>query len=132
LISSLLIRLTPLADNIRMPNGEHRFKDLSLRVVWQDFKRGFTYILNNKLLLALPLIHIAIGGWMPSIIAPEMMGRVQGWINPLMMLAQSITLGVISICRLSSRLFGRGNILASRSLLYCCRHLLQSGTPKAC
>jgi len=197
LIGSLLIKLTPLSENIRMPNGEHRIQDLNLKIVWQDFKRGFTYILNNKLLLALiygfiafgvgnggfsvmqvfilkyklsplnyeemsiylgivfgsgiligslaasllaqkvklhkliitgvlfvaiftiaasfaattavfmvfyffialalPLINIAIGGWMPTIIAPEMMGRVQGWINPLMMLAQSITLGVITI-----------------------------------
>jgi MFS transporter, DHA3 family, macrolide efflux protein len=47
--------------------------------------------------LGLPLVNIAIGGWMPSIIDPKMMGRVQGWINPLMMLSQSITLGVIAI-----------------------------------
>ncbi|MCA1059658.1 MFS transporter [Rossellomorea aquimaris] len=47
--------------------------------------------------LGLPLVNIAIGGWMPSIIDPKMMGRVQGWINPLMMLSQSITLGVIAL-----------------------------------
>ncbi|MCA0149123.1 MFS transporter [Rossellomorea vietnamensis] len=47
--------------------------------------------------LGLPLVNIAIGGWMPSIIDPKMMGRVQGWINPLMMLSQSITLGVIAM-----------------------------------
>ncbi len=47
--------------------------------------------------LGLPLVNIAIGGWMPSIIDPKMMGRVQGWINPLMMLSQSITLGVIAV-----------------------------------
>lgn len=49
------------------------------------------------LALGLPLINIAIGGWMPTIIEPKMMGRVQGWITPLMMLSQSITLGLISI-----------------------------------
>ncbi|MEK5053966.1 MFS transporter [Niallia sp. FSL K6-0212] len=49
------------------------------------------------LALGFPLINIAIGGWMPTIIEPKMMGRVQGWITPLMMLSQSITLGLISI-----------------------------------
>ncbi len=47
--------------------------------------------------LGLPLVNIALGGWLPSIIDPKMMGRVQGWINPLMMLSQSITLGLIAI-----------------------------------
>jgi MFS transporter, DHA3 family, macrolide efflux protein len=47
--------------------------------------------------LGLPFVNIAIGGWMPSIIDPKMMGRVQGWINPLMMLSQSVTLGVIAV-----------------------------------
>ncbi|MGR3763390.1 MFS transporter [Rossellomorea sp. NS-SX7] len=47
--------------------------------------------------LGLPLVNIAIGGWLPSIIDPKMMGRVQGWINPLMMLSQSITLGIIAL-----------------------------------
>ncbi|WP_343802096.1 MFS transporter [Bacillus carboniphilus] len=44
----------------------------------------------------LPLINIGIGGWMPSIVDPKMMGRVQGWISPLTMLAQSIMLGFIA------------------------------------
>jgi MFS transporter, DHA3 family, macrolide efflux protein len=47
--------------------------------------------------LGMPFINIAIGGWMPSIVDPKMMGRVQGWINPLMMFSQSITLGVIAV-----------------------------------
>nr|WP_258309493.1 hypothetical protein [Cytobacillus oceanisediminis] len=34
---------------------------------------------------------------MPSIVDPKMMGRVQGWISPLMMLSQSITLGFIAV-----------------------------------
>ncbi|WP_163101734.1 MFS transporter [Peribacillus alkalitolerans] len=46
--------------------------------------------------LFLPLVNVSIGGWMPSIVDPKMMGRVQGWISPLMMLAQSITLGFIA------------------------------------
>lgn len=44
----------------------------------------------------LPLVNIGIGGWMPSIVDPKMMGRVQGWITPLTMLAQSVTLGFIA------------------------------------
>ncbi|PLT31251.1 MFS transporter [Peribacillus deserti] len=47
--------------------------------------------------LALPFCNIAIGGWMPTIVDPKMMGRVQGWITPLMMLAQSLMLGFISL-----------------------------------
>jgi hypothetical protein len=42
-------------------------------------------------------INIAIGGWMPKIVHPKLMGRVSGWIDPLMMFAQSITLGLIAV-----------------------------------
>ncbi|MBM7603581.1 H+ antiporter protein [Metabacillus crassostreae] len=42
-------------------------------------------------------INIAIGGWMPKIVHPKLMGRVSGWIDPLMMLAQSMTLGIIAV-----------------------------------
>ena len=47
--------------------------------------------------LTLPFINIGIGGWLPRIVDPKMMGRVQGWISPLMMLSQTITLGFIAI-----------------------------------
>jgi MFS family permease len=59
-----------------------------------------TYLFLTLLFAAafgLPLVNIAIGGWMPSIVDPKMMGRVQGWISPLMMLSQSITLGFIAV-----------------------------------
>ncbi|MEH6986844.1 MFS transporter [Cytobacillus firmus] len=59
-----------------------------------------TFIFLSLLFAAafgLPLVNIAIGGWMPSIVDPKMMGRVQGWISPLMMLSQSITLGFIAV-----------------------------------
>ncbi|MEH7884592.1 MFS transporter [Bacillus sp. JJ1609] len=46
--------------------------------------------------LALPLINIGIGGWLPSIIDPKMMGRVQGLISPLNMLSHSLTLAFIA------------------------------------
>lgn len=53
--------------------------------------------LNVAIGLSLPILNIAIGGWLPRIVDPKMMGRVQGWINPIMMLSQSITLGVIMV-----------------------------------
>ncbi|WP_370225169.1 MFS transporter, partial [Cytobacillus sp.] len=59
-----------------------------------------TFIFLSLLFAAavgLPLVNIAIGGWMPSIVDPKMMGRVQGWISPLMMLSQSLTLGFIAV-----------------------------------
>lgn len=46
--------------------------------------------------LALPLINVGIGGWLPSIIDPKMMGRVQGLISPLNMLSHSMTLAFIA------------------------------------
>lgn len=42
-------------------------------------------------------VNIAIGGWMPKIVHPTFMGRVSGWIDPMTMFAQSITLGAIAI-----------------------------------
>lgn len=42
--------------------------------------------------LAIPMINVAIGGWMPKIVDPKMMGRVQGCVNPLMMFSQTLTL----------------------------------------
>ena len=46
--------------------------------------------------LTLPLVNIGIGGWFPKIVDPKMMGRVLGWISPLMMLSHSMTLGTIA------------------------------------
>jgi MFS transporter, DHA3 family, macrolide efflux protein len=197
LISAYFIKSINIPEEVRLPNGEHKLRDLNLSFVLKDFKLGFSYILGNKLLrtllvgfvvfgvvnggfsvipifmlkyklapetyevysiwigvtfgsgvligsflasllaqkvklyqmiilglfvsgtfvvlasfssniyffisllflaaLGLPFINIAIGGWMPSIVDPKMMGRVQGWINPLMMFSQSLTLGVIAL-----------------------------------
>ncbi|SEF51307.1 MFS transporter [Paenibacillus sp. UNC499MF] len=41
--------------------------------------------------------NIAIGGWMPQIVDGKMMGRVNAWIDPLMMGAQSLALGLIAL-----------------------------------
>ncbi|MDX8365125.1 MFS transporter [Cytobacillus sp. IB215665] len=55
------------------------------------------FILTFVVAVSLPFVNVAIGGWLPKIVDPKMMGRVQGWIDPLMMFSQSITLGVIAV-----------------------------------
>ncbi|KZE84295.1 MFS transporter [Paenibacillus elgii] len=55
------------------------------------------FVLAFMTALALPAVNIGLGGWLPRIVAPQMMGRVQGWIGPLMMLSHSLTLGLIGI-----------------------------------
>ncbi|MEK5323949.1 MFS transporter [Aeribacillus sp. FSL M8-0254] len=42
-------------------------------------------------------VNVAIGGWIPNIVHPKLMGRVSGWIDPLMMFAQSATLLCIAL-----------------------------------
>ncbi|MCY8809660.1 MFS transporter [Bacillus atrophaeus] len=42
-------------------------------------------------------VNIAIGGWMPKIVHPKLMGRVSGWQDPFMMFAQSMTLGLVAL-----------------------------------
>lgn len=197
LVSGLLIRRCQVPQEVRLPNGPHRFKDLKLSIILADFKSGFLYILKNPLLLSLitgffifgivngvlsvlpifmlkysiakdsyegwsvwlgiamgggfllgsvlaalvaskiklrhmievgllisglflamsgftnnvftyliisflatlflPLVNIALGGWLPRIVDPAIMGRVQGCITPLMMVSQTLTLGVIAV-----------------------------------
>jgi MFS family permease len=46
--------------------------------------------------LVLPLANVGFGGWIPKVVDPKMMGRVQGWINPVQMLLQSVTLMLIA------------------------------------
>jgi hypothetical protein len=45
----------------------------------------------------LPLANIGFGGWIPRVVDKKMMGRVQGWINPVQMLLQSLTLLFIAM-----------------------------------
>ncbi|MFJ7745556.1 MFS transporter [Peribacillus sp. NPDC097295] len=197
IISGFLIRSCRITQEIRQPNGVYHLKELSVTGVWADFKIGWQYIWQYKLLftlisgflvfgivnggfsvmqvfilkyklepvdyekysvilgvifgvgillgsilasmlakkmklhhmmvvgllisgvgtvaaglvettlqymiglaivaLSLPILNVSLGGWLPSLVAPEMMGRVQGWINPLVMLSQSITLFLIAL-----------------------------------
>lgn len=42
-------------------------------------------------------VNVALGGWMPHIIESSIRGRVNAWIDPLMMASQSIALGLIAV-----------------------------------
>jgi MFS transporter, DHA3 family, macrolide efflux protein len=196
ILSAFLIQAAAVPAEARLPNGVHKITDLNIKFVFEDFKKGISYVLSSKLLfsliigffifgivnggfsvmpifilkyklapdmyeeysivigivfgvgvligsfiasllaqkmklyhlisiglivagsftafsslantiwvflsilfvsaLALPLINIGIGGWLPSIIDPKMMGRVQGLISPLNMLSHSLTLAFIA------------------------------------
>ncbi len=196
IISGLLIHACKMGEDVRLPNGPHQLKDLSVKMMIADFKEGIIYSLKHKLLfnlmigffvfgavngalsvisvfmlkyklapatyetwtiwegivfgsgiligsvlassfadklkiyqmlygglflsglfvgavafsnhvitylvltcltaLALPAANIAIGGWLPKIVDPKMMGRVEGTISPLMMVSQTLALGLIA------------------------------------
>ncbi|WP_085523289.1 MFS transporter [Tuberibacillus sp. Marseille-P3662] len=54
-------------------------------------------VLAGCIALCLPLVNIALGGWLPKIVDPKLMGRVESWISPIMMLSHTLMLGFISI-----------------------------------
>jgi MFS transporter, DHA3 family, macrolide efflux protein len=195
-VSALLIMSMKVNEEVRLPNGKHKFKDINIGMVWKDFGAGFSYIKNSKLLMALifgfflfgvvngglsvmpafimkyklapenyeqmmmwmgvvfgvsvlagsvicsmlakkiklstaiiiglfasglaiglcalaeniwvffiftalmglgiPLVNIGLGGWLPKIVDPKMMGRVQGAITPITMLSHTVTLALIA------------------------------------
>jgi MFS transporter, DHA3 family, macrolide efflux protein len=197
LISGTLVALCHFNPEVRLPNGPARLKDINFRSIMDDFRDGFVYIKEHKLLKAiitgfivfgfvngvfamlplftmkyklspdhyqaytslltiflgigvligsslsailmkklsktaviiaslllvgflsiilgtvshiwlfLPLVliigfalapsNVAIGGWMPEIVAPTQMGRVSAWIDPLMMMSHSAALGLLAI-----------------------------------
>lgn len=41
-------------------------------------------------------VNVVLGGWLPELADPGSMGRVSAWIDPLMMLGQSISLGLMA------------------------------------
>lgn len=51
-----------------------------------NFAFGFT----------MPMVNVAFFGWMAQIVDPKMMGRVQGWMTPLSVIASGISLGFIA------------------------------------
>ncbi|MEH7436916.1 MFS transporter [Neobacillus drentensis] len=42
-------------------------------------------------------VNVALSGWMTELVDPKYMGRVSGWVDPLMMLAHSVSLGIIAV-----------------------------------
>jgi DHA3 family macrolide efflux protein-like MFS transporter len=42
-------------------------------------------------------VNVALGGWLPELVEPSQMGRVNAWIEPLLMLAQSLSLGLVAL-----------------------------------
>ncbi|WP_276355287.1 MFS transporter [Cohnella caldifontis] len=42
-------------------------------------------------------LNIAIGGWLPALVDARQMGRVSAWNDPLLMLGQSVALGLIAM-----------------------------------
>jgi MFS transporter, DHA3 family, macrolide efflux protein len=47
--------------------------------------------------LSVPFVNIAYGGFLPRIVIPNMMGRVQGWIAPLSTTMSCLTLLIIAV-----------------------------------
>ncbi|WP_048601236.1 MFS transporter [Rubeoparvulum massiliense] len=62
-----------------------------------QFSTTHLFFFSGTVLLALCLAfcNVGLGGWLPRVVDKNMMGRVQGWIDPLIMLAHTATLGVI-------------------------------------
>lgn len=46
--------------------------------------------------LSVPFVNVPLGGWLPQIVAPEMMGRVSAWIAPLQSTSGIATLTLIA------------------------------------
>ncbi|WP_049628386.1 MFS transporter [Bacillus sp. JFL15] len=69
-------------------------------------------------------VNIAIGGWMPKIVHPKIMGRVSGWQDPFMMFAQSITLGLVAllfpkfVANIDYLYYGMGIVILAVFLFY--------------
>ncbi|WP_052476020.1 MFS transporter [Cohnella kolymensis] len=216
-ISGILVLSCRFALEIRLPNGKARLKDIGVRSIFSDFREGFRYIRNHRLLLAIlsgyfmfgiidgvfailpvftmkyklspqeyetysPLvmvflgigfmigsalssamikrfsatavliagmfssgilivlfsgitsvwlylililivgilvspINVVLGGWIPELVEPSKMGRVVAWFEPVIMLAQSLTLGLIAIAFPSFVSIGALYIVAGLCLL---------------
>jgi len=60
-IAGILIRSCLFDFHTRLPNGEIDIKKMPIREIVSDFKKGFLYILDNKLLLAIIRGAIMVG-----------------------------------------------------------------------
>jgi MFS family permease len=55
------------------------------------------YVFHFAFGLTVPMVNIAFGGWLAQLVDPKMMGRVQGWTTPLMMISQGVSLLLITV-----------------------------------
>ncbi|MFC0522173.1 MFS transporter [Pontibacillus salicampi] len=76
----------------------------------------FFLSLSGLIAFSIPLANIAIGGWLPSIVDKRMMGRVESWITPIMMVSHTATLAIITV--------GFPSIISIQSLFYVCGAIL--------
>ncbi|WP_052487805.1 MFS transporter [Gordoniibacillus kamchatkensis] len=197
LVSGALIASCRFADEVVLPNGPARREHFRWNAVWSDFRAGLSYIVRNRLLLAIisgyfifgfvngvfavlpmftmkyklspehyqtysslimiclgigfllgsafaaPLIkklspalvliggvllcggmafalgladavwfylalflilgviiapiNVVLGGWVPELTLPSQIGRVNAWIDPIQMLAHSLSLGLVAL-----------------------------------
>ncbi|WP_409343008.1 MFS transporter [Paenibacillus sp. MBLB4367] len=42
-------------------------------------------------------VNVVLGGWIPELVEASSMGRVSAWIEPLMMMGQSLALGLVAL-----------------------------------
>ncbi|WP_438448878.1 MFS transporter [Gorillibacterium sp. sgz5001074] len=68
-------------------------------------------------------VNVALGGWLPHIIDPAYQGRVNSWIGPVMMLSQSMALGLVAMfyprwMSLEAVYLGVGGCILVAALLY--------------
>jgi MFS family permease len=87
----------------------HNFKAYRVMIGGIFLSGAFTFVLgtleNVWIYLSLTFImgiilapvNVALSGWMTELVDPKLMGRVSGWVDPLMMLAHSVSLGIIAV-----------------------------------
>jgi len=72
----------------------------------------WTYLIGVTLAgMCIAPVNVALGGWLPQIVDADKMGRVAAWLEPIMMLAHSIALGLVlafypQVISLESAYFG--------------------------
>ncbi|MGP7816773.1 MFS transporter [Niallia sp. 01092] len=62
------------------------------------FEKAWLYFIIVVIIgIILAPVNVALSGWMTQLVEPTFMGRVSGWIDPLMMLSHSVSLGIIAV-----------------------------------
>jgi len=67
-----------------------------LAVVFAMISDIWTYLIGVTLAgMCIAPVNVALGGWLPQIVEANKMGRVAAWLEPIMMLAHSVALGLV-------------------------------------